>query len=915
MSRTVQIGVFALIALSFPFGGCSPVLRAVEPPPAHVALPALRGTDGKAVVPFVDKDAKAVVVAVLSFKCPVSRDYVEPLSKMVAEYKAKGVVVIGIVPNATAEAVAKHAAEFKPGFPVCADCDLRAADALGAGHTPEVFVLDADRAVRYRGRIDDKYGERLKPNARITRHDLREALNELLAGKPVSVPKTDCVGCEIYRPKAGPKPDAKVTFYRDVLPILQNRCQECHRPGEAGPFPLLAYDDAVTWASDIKEYTRSRKMPPWKQSAGMAFLHDRRMPASEIATLAEWADGGTPEGNPKDAPPAKKFTTGWALGEPDLVLTPDDAFRLAGRGPDHYRCFVLPTGLTEDKFLVGYEVRPGTAAVVHHVLNFFDTSGTARQLDRAARQKANAGEDRGPGYESSMGIGFAPKDPSQVGGFGGWAPGVGAQKARPGTGFLLPKGSDVVLQIHYHRDGKPTTDRTKIGLYFANGSGAKDLQRLKSLRVPGQFAASADYAPFTAIPAGASGFRVVGKVVVDEDCRLYAAMPHMHMLGSKTRITLTPPSGKEQVIVAIDEWDYGWQEVYRLVNPLDVAAGTVFTIEAEFDNSAKNRLNPNLPPKEVKRGEGTTDEMLIGFLSVTSKSAGGEVKARPLTEKSEYAVRVPDVIYGRKDGTALTMDVFRPIEKANRAGVILLASSGYISSPEVMDPKYTQQLLHRGYTVFYTQHGSSPRYTVPEARDDVRRAVRFVRHSAGEYGIDPDRVALVGASSGGNLALLVATDPLDGDLAAADPVERVACMVAAAGVFFPPTDYLNYFGPGRALDSEPIPAKYRPAFDFKVFDREKGEFVRVGEAKSRAEAFRDISPIYRVSPKSAPTLLVHGDRDFVVPLHHSQALEAKLRAAAVPVQLTVMKGKMHGWPGLHDDMALMAEWFDKHVTK
>lgn len=415
MSRTVQVGVFALLAMPFPFGGCRQApLCAAEPTPANrVTLPALRGFDGKAVAPLADKDAKAVVVAVLSFKCPVARDYVEPLSKLAAEYKAKGIVVVGIVPNATAETVAKHAAEFKPGFPVCADRDLKAADALAAGHTPEVFVLDADRVVRYRGRVDDKYGARLKPNAQITRHDLREALDELLAGKPVSVPKTDCVGCEIYRPKpAENKPTAKVTFYRDVLPILQNRCQECHRPGEAGPFPLLTYDDAVTWAADIKEYTRTRKMPPWKQSAGMKFLHDRRMPAGEIETLAAWADGGTPAGDPKDAPPAKKFVTGWALGEPDLVLTSDDDFHLGARGPDHYRCFVLPTGLTEDRFLVGYEVRPGNAAVVHHVLNYFDTSGTARQLDRAARKLPSTGEDRGPGYESPMGIGFTPADPS-----------------------------------------------------------------------------------------------------------------------------------------------------------------------------------------------------------------------------------------------------------------------------------------------------------------------------------------------------------------------------------------------------------------------------------------------------------------------------------------------------------------------
>ncbi len=642
MSRALW---FAALALPVSFDGCRQApLCAAEPPAMRVDLPALRGADGKPVVPFAHKDTKAVVVAFLSFKCPVARDYVEPLSKLAAEYGPKGVTVIGVVSNDTPEAVAKAAAEYKAGFPVAVDRELVAADALKAERTPEVVVLDADRVVRYRGRVDDKWGAKMKPNARVTRHDLREALDEMLAGKAVSVPKTDCVGCEIYRAKvAAPVVPTTVTFHKDVLPILQNRCQECHRPGEAGPFSLLAYKEAVTWAADIKEYTQSRKMPPWKPTAGMKFQHDRRLPATEIDALAAWADGGTPEGDPKDAPPAKVFTKGWSLGEPDLVLTVDEDFHLGARGPDHYRCFVLPTGLTEDRFVVAYEVRPGTATVVHHVLNYFDTTGTARKLDRAARQKAKAasatGDDRGPGYESPMGIGFTPTDPSQVGGLGGWAPGLRGTRAPTGSGMLLPKASDIVLQIHYHRNGKPEKDRTKLGLYFAKGKDTTELKRLKTLRVYGLVSASDDFAPFEVIPAGRSGYRVTGKVVIEEDCRVYAALPHMHMLGTKVRIAMTAPGGKEQVIVEIGAWDYAWQELYRLVEPLDVKAGTVFTVEAEYDNSAKNPFNPNRPPKDVTRGEGTTDEMLIGFLSVTSASSGGEVKANPLTDRKHYTTK------------------------------------------------------------------------------------------------------------------------------------------------------------------------------------------------------------------------------------------------------------------------------------
>lgn len=636
--------LFATLALPLTFDGFRQApLRAAEPSAARVELPALRGTDGKPVVPFAHRETKVVVVAFLSFTCPVARDYVCPLTKLAAEYGPKGVSVIGVVSNDTPEAIAKQVAEYKAGFPVAIDLELVAADAFKAGYTPEVVVLDANRVVRYRGRVDDKWGAKMKPNAQLSRHDLREALDEILAGKAVTVPKTPCVGCEIYREKAaGPAPTT-VTYHKEVLPILQNRCQECHRPGEAGPFSLLTYKEAVTWAADIKEYTQNRKMPPWKATGGMKFQHDRRLPTTEIDTLAKWADGGTPEGNPKDAPPAKEFTKGWSLGEPDLVLTVDEDFHLGARGPDHYRCFVLPTGLKEDKFVVGYEVRPGTATVVHHVLNYFDTTGTARKLDREARQKAKAtgttGDDHGPGYESPMAIGFTPTDPSQIGGLGGWAPGLRGTSAPTGTGMLLPKGSDIVLQIHYHRNGKPEKDRTKIGLYFAKDKGAAELKRLKSLRVYGLVSASDDFVPFTGIPAGRSGYRVTGKVVLEEDCRVYAALPHMHMLGTKVRITMTAPGGKEQVVVEIGEWDYAWQEVYPLVEPLDVKAGTVFAVEAEYDNSAKNPFNPNSPPKDVKRGEGTTDEMLIGFLSVTSASLGGEVKAKPLADRKHYTVK------------------------------------------------------------------------------------------------------------------------------------------------------------------------------------------------------------------------------------------------------------------------------------
>ena len=573
-----------------------------------------------------------VVIAFLSFECPVARDYLTTLSVLAGEFSDRGVRVIGFVPTEESPAeVARKAREYKSSFPIFSDADQKAVAALKASGVPEVFVFDANGTLLYRGRIDDKYGARLKPNARITRHDLRLALDEVLASKPVSVPATAVVGCPIQPNEIRPADSAKFTFHRDVLPILQNRCQECHRPGEVGPFSLMTHKQTLNWAKDVKETARNRTMPPWKPVEGVDFKHDRRMTEREINILAEWADAGAPEGNPADAPPEKKFTRGWSMGEPDLVLEMKEEFHLAANGPDHFQCVVLPTGLTEDKFLIGFEVRPGNPRILHHAVNYTDISGRARQLDSDAR-KQSPGPDHGPGYESPMGIGFTPKKVGEIGVFGGWTPGMRGQRSPDGAGYLMPKGSDVVMQLHYHRTGKPETDRTKVGLYFSK---SKELSRLKLLTVPGLLASSDGLKPFDTIPAGASKHRVIGKVVVEEECEAHSVLPHMHMLGKKIRVGLTAPGEKERTIVRIDDWDYNWQEGYRFAHSFKISAGTIITVEAEFDNSASNPNNPSSPPRVVRKGEGTTDEMLFAFLRVTSAGIG-ELKIRRLTDAADY---------------------------------------------------------------------------------------------------------------------------------------------------------------------------------------------------------------------------------------------------------------------------------------
>ena len=225
----------------------------------------------------------------------------------------------------------KQVDEFQISFPGGSGRETETAEHFGARATPEVFVLDGGFTLRYRGRIDDTWAARLKKNKQVTRHDLREALGEVLAGKTVSRPVTTPIGCPIVREEARPV-TTSMTYHKDVLPILQNRCQVCHRPGEMGPFSLMTYHQAVNWAADIKEYTQSRAMPPWKPTDSVPLHGERKMTDEEIATLAAWADGGTPRGNPADAPPPVKFTDGWMLGQPDLILSPKEEFTLGPTG-------------------------------------------------------------------------------------------------------------------------------------------------------------------------------------------------------------------------------------------------------------------------------------------------------------------------------------------------------------------------------------------------------------------------------------------------------------------------------------------------------------------------------------------------------------------------------------------------------
>jgi Copper type II ascorbate-dependent monooxygenase, C-terminal domain len=410
------------------------------------------------------------------------------------------------------------------------------------------------------------------------------------------------------------------TYHRDVAPILQKNCQECHRPGQVAPFSLLDYEQARKRADDIAHVTEERTMPPWHAltTEGGPFRGARVLNDRERKTLAEWAEAGAPEGHPKDAPPPKVWPSDWPLGPPDLVLKVSESYTLGASGPDEYRVFVFPSDLTEGRWIAAADFKPGNMKVVHHILAAYDITGNARKLDAA---------DKGAGYATSGGgygrlpggIPFMP-----TGQLWGWAPGRRPNLSPEGTARALPAGADVLLQVHYHKSGKPETDATTIGLYFARGPVDKQIHSAYVLPPrQGLFRR-----PDLRIPAGESKHEVKGDLTIREDSHLLAVFPHMHLLGRDFLLTAVRPDGSRQTLIRIDDWDFNWQNPYEFLTSVALPKGTRVEMVAHFDNSAGNIRNPSKPPIEVQWGEETTDEMCIAFLQITRDAE--HLKNRPV---------------------------------------------------------------------------------------------------------------------------------------------------------------------------------------------------------------------------------------------------------------------------------------------
>lgn len=435
---------------------------------------------------------------------------------------------------------------------------------------------------------------------------------------------------------------AEVTFNKDVAPILYRRCVSCHHPNDIAPMSLLTYKDARPWAAAIKEAVLSRKMPPW--GADPAYGHwsnDARLRTDELKTISAWTEGGRLEGDPKDLPQAPKFETGWQVGKPDVILSiPEHS--LDASGPDEYSYITVPTNFTEDRWVIAAELRPGNRQVVHHA-HVFVVSDDPKP---AAKRVLNPAQEYTRWLQIHEGsLEFIRPDAPVIddgcliddnGAFPGskqnplgslissYLPGREADVYPEGTARKIPAGAKLNFQIHYHRNGKPAKDTTSVGLIFAK-------------EPPRQVARRIDLSNHMfRIPAGDPNHAVSECHTFSQDMYVTSLTPHMHLRGKSMRISVTYPDGRTETLLYVPKYDFNWQITYREAEPVFIPKGTRLRIDARFDNSANNPLNPDAT-KVIRWGASSEVEMMDGWVEFTDQPMSP--KPSKITESQTASLR------------------------------------------------------------------------------------------------------------------------------------------------------------------------------------------------------------------------------------------------------------------------------------
>ena len=531
---------------------------------------------------------RALVLFFVTKDCPMVGRVLPKVDGLAQAFAGRGVqfVAVNVGRSDTMRDIGTQALEFHQSYPFVKDDDLRLVRALGVEHTTAAVVLDGDRRLCYRGRVDDQV-RYANVKAAPSREDLRLAVESVLAGTPVEVAETPVEGCRITHP-VEPSGSAGYTFHRDVEPLVQRHCQECHHAGGSAPFALVTYDEVADHAATLAEVVRLQIMPPWHASDAHGTFRNRRgLSADERALLADWLRSGLARGAPADAPPAREFAPGpWRIGTPDLILTAASPMYVPEEGIVPYIYQVFPHLFEADTWIEALEILPENKRVLHHANLAF--------------------VERGKGF-------------SQDGFITGFVPGGDPFVLDPGTAFKIPKGSVFAIQAHYVTTGKAETDRIRIGIRFPKAQVARRAEVLVVTNT--RFA----------IAAGASSHPVTASRRLPADVSVIGLFSHMHLRGRDMTFVAHRPEGPPQTLLMIPNYDFEWQASYRYhAGAMKLPARTRVEVIAHFDNSAFNPFNPD-PDSVVRFGQQTFEEMMYGFVFFTRDGDDLALRVDPTT--------------------------------------------------------------------------------------------------------------------------------------------------------------------------------------------------------------------------------------------------------------------------------------------
>jgi hypothetical protein len=580
-----------------------------------------------------DSSAKAHVICVLGCECPVARFYAGRLELLSKEYEAKGVrfiAVMGLIQDDVAK-IQGFIRDSEISFPVVRDDEQVHLVNLRATRTPEVFVLDQNGKVVYRGRIDDQMAPGVKRNQPST-NELTDALDAVLADRPVASPVTDAAGCLIALQKKGSDANASKeasdsdasipiatgpTYATDIAPVFYKHCYDCHRPGDIGPFDISNVDEIRGWGEMIVEVIDNGRMPPWHASPDHGeFRNARSMSAEDKELIRDWVAAGSPLGDLGKIPEPPIVKTGWQLPkEPDLVVPMRESpYTVPPIGTVEYQYFVVDPKLTEDSWIRAAQVIPGNASIVHHAIVFI----------------------RPPDGEPIKGVSWLTS----------FVPGQRAVEYPEGYARRVPAGSKFVFQMHYTPIGKVQEDLTKVGLVFTDEEA-----------VTHEVSTIAGIDQSFEIPPYADSHKVRSTIRLPRgNAKVLVAAPHMHLRGKSFRLTSLNKQGSEEILLEVPRYDFNWQHAYEFSKPIDVREIESLSFETSFDNSVENPFNPN-PAEYVMWGDQTWEEMAVVFLDVAT-----EIKSN--TDKSENTAQsIPAAIVGG----GLTGDESKAIEPSAKA--------------------------------------------------------------------------------------------------------------------------------------------------------------------------------------------------------------------------------------------------------